>query len=77
MPTITSKPLHEVQYETTSYEVDPLLCPFCGAEMKILAFIVDFATAKAIRKSLGLPAQESEPLAHDPPRALELLDQTA
>ena len=38
------------------YEVDPLLCPFCGAEMKILAFIVDFGAAKAIRKSLELPA---------------------
>ena len=28
--------------------------------MKILAFILDFATARAIRKSLGLPAQEPE-----------------
>ncbi len=33
------------------YEVDPLLCPFCGAEMKVLAFIVDFATAGAIRNN--------------------------
>jgi hypothetical protein len=49
------------------YEVDALLCPFCGAEMKVLAFIVDFATAKAIRRSLELPAQEPEPLAHAPP----------
>ncbi len=32
--------------------------------MKILAFILDFGAAKAIRKSLELPAQESEPLAH-------------
>ncbi len=39
------------------YEVDPLLCPFCGAEMKILAF----GAAKAIRKSLELPNQEPEP----------------
>ena len=55
------------------YEVDPLLCPFCGAEMRILAFITDFATARAIRRSLKLPAQEPEPLAHGPPRELELL----
>ena len=59
------------------YEVDPLLCPFCGAEMKILAFIVDFGAAKAIRKSLNLPAQEPEPLAHAPPVTLELIAESA
>jgi hypothetical protein len=59
------------------YEVDPLLCPFCGGEMKILAFITDFATARAIRRSLKLPAQEPAPLAHGPPHELELLDQIA
>ena len=48
------------------YEVDPLLCPFCGSERKILAFIVDFGAAKATAKSLELPAQEPEPLAHAP-----------
>jgi hypothetical protein len=37
------------------YEVDPLLCPFCGAEMKILAFILDFGATQAIRKSLEPP----------------------
>jgi hypothetical protein len=59
------------------YEIDPLLCPFCGAEMKILAFITDFATVRAIRRSLKLPAQEPEPLAHGPPHEIELLDQIA
>ena len=59
------------------YEIDPLLCPFCGGEMKILALITDFATARAIRRSLKLPAQEPEPLAHGPPHELELLDQIA
>jgi hypothetical protein len=59
------------------YEIDPLLCPFCGGQMKILAFITDFATARAIRRSLKLPAQEPEPLAHAPPHEIELLDQIA
>ena len=45
--------------------------------MKILAFIVDFGAAKAIRKSLKLPAQEPEPLAHAPPGALELIAESA
>ncbi len=59
------------------YEVDPLLCPFCGADMKIIALVTDFATARAIRRSLKLPDQEPEPLAHGPPHDIELLDQTA
>ena len=59
------------------YEVDPLLCPFCGAEMKILAFIVDFGAAKAIRKSLELPAQEPAPLAPAPPVTLEHVAESA
>ena len=59
------------------YEVDPLLCPFCGADFTIIAFITDFATARAIRRSLKLPTQEPQPLAHGPPHELELLDQTA
>jgi hypothetical protein len=57
--------------------VDPLLCPFCGNEMKILAFILDFGAAKAIRKSLELPAQEPEPLAHAPPETFELVAESS
>lgn len=59
------------------YEVDPLLCPFCGGEMKILAFILDHNTGRAIRRSLKLPAQEPEPLAHAPPQKLELIAESA
>ena len=43
------------------YEIEPLLCPFCGGQMKILAFTTDFATARAIRRSLNLPTQKPEP----------------
>jgi hypothetical protein len=59
------------------YQIDPLLCPFCGADMRIIAFVTDFATARAIRRSLKLPAQEPEPLAHGPPHEIELLHQIA
>jgi hypothetical protein len=59
------------------YEVDPLLCPFCGAEMRVLAFILDFGAARAIRMSLELPAQEPEPLAHAPPATFELVAESA
>jgi len=45
--------------------------------MKILAFILDFGAAKAIRKSLKLPTQEPEPLAHAPPETPELIAEFA
>ena len=59
------------------YEVNPFLYPWCGADLKILVFTTEFATAPAIRHSLKLPAQEPEPLAHGPPHEIELLDQIA
>jgi hypothetical protein len=30
------------------YEVDPLLCPKCGAEMRIIAFLTDYAVPKKL-----------------------------
>jgi hypothetical protein len=47
------------------------------ARGRVLSFITDFTTARAIRRSLKLPAQVPEPLAHAPPHGLELLDQIA
>ena len=37
----------------------------------------DEASGEAIRKSLDLPDQESEPLAHAPPETLELVAESA
>jgi len=36
------------------YEVDPLLCPSCGGEMKIIAFIEDYKVVKEILDHLGI-----------------------
>ena len=49
------------------YEIDPLLCSFCGAEVKILSFIIESKTVKKILDCMGLPSQKPEPLAHSPP----------
>jgi hypothetical protein len=55
------------------YEIDPLLCPYCGAEMKIIAFITEHATVAHILEHIRMPAQRPEPLAHSPPLQEELL----
>ncbi len=49
------------------YEIDPLLCPFCGGEVKILSFIIKPKTIKKILDSMDLPSQKPVPLAHSPP----------
>jgi hypothetical protein len=37
------------------YEVFPLVCPRCGAEMRIIAFITDAPTVRDILERLGEP----------------------
>ena len=37
------------------YEAFPLVCPMCGAEMRIIAFIVDRAIVRDILAHLGEP----------------------
>ena len=37
------------------YEVFPLVCPICGAEMRIIAFLTDPAAVRAILAHLGEP----------------------
>ena len=36
------------------YEVDPLACPRCGGEMRIIAFIEDYKIVKKILDYLGI-----------------------
>jgi len=59
------------------YEVLPLLCPACGGEMKILAFLTDPPTVEAILLHLDLP-RRPPPLmpARGPPQAELSFDQT-
>lgn len=54
------------------YEVDPLLCSYCGSEMKIIAFVVEHASVRRILRHLGRPPQRPEPLANSPPEELDL-----
>jgi len=48
----------------TVYEVDPLCCPRCGGQMKIISFITDPQVIRHILEHLGGSAQKSS---RDPP----------
>ena len=43
------------------YEIDPLLRPKCGSEMKIKSFVLNPVEIKRIMASLGLPDYRAPP----------------
>ena len=43
------------------YEVDPLECPKCKGQMRIIAFVQEPNAIKAIMKSIGLPEYRAPP----------------
>jgi hypothetical protein len=51
------------------YEVDPLLCPSCGGEMRIIAFIIDHDVVDAILRHLATADAKSP---RGPPSAAAL-----
>jgi HrpA-like RNA helicase len=53
----------------TIYEVDPLVCPKCSSEMRVIAFIEDSAVIKKILKHLDLweIKRKPRPIANAPP----------
>jgi hypothetical protein len=53
------------------YEVLPLICPCCGGELRILAFVTDSSSISTLLTHLGLPAQPP-PIAHAPAPPWEL-----
>jgi hypothetical protein len=59
--------LQEVQCETTSFEVDPLICAKCGGAMKVIAVILD---PKVIRKILEHIERRDEGASRAPPAEL-------
>ena len=54
-------------------EIDPLLCPYCQAEMKIVAFVVELGSMRRLLGGLGVGLQEAAPLSRAPPQERELL----
>ena len=43
------------------FELDPLLCPKCGGQMKIKAFITDPKEVDRITKNLGIAPERAPP----------------
>jgi hypothetical protein len=50
------------------FEVDPMLCSFCGAKLEVLSFTLELGTIRKFLTSIDCPSQEPEPLGHSPPR---------
>jgi len=53
------------------YEVDPLVCPKCGGQMRIIAFIEDYKMIKKILDYLGIYEFKRD---KSPPRELAIAD---
>ncbi len=43
------------------YETDPMLCPQCGGQMKIIAFLTDYAVVDRIINHLNLTFVADKP----------------
>jgi len=50
------------------YEVDPLICPTCGGQMRVIAFIVDYSAVDRIISHFKLTFHAERPT---PPRVLQ------
>ncbi len=49
------------------YEIDPLLCSYCGGEVRIVAFVTKLSSIRRLLAGIQAEPQEPEPLAHSPP----------
>ena len=54
-------------------QIDPLLCAYCGAQMRIVAFVVEVSSLRRLVEGLGVGPQEAEPLSRAPPGERELV----
>ncbi|MHB8280872.1 MAG: hypothetical protein ACYDIA_25010 [Candidatus Humimicrobiaceae bacterium] len=53
------------------YEVDPLICPKCGGQMRIIAFIEDYNVIRKILDYLGIDEFKRD---RPPPKTLAAAD---
>ena len=51
------------------YEVDPLVCPKCNGQMRVIAFIEEMDVIRKVLKHLGLWDDRPRPKANPPPAA--------
>ena len=50
------------------FEVDPMLCPFCGGRLKVLSFTLELGAIRRFLASIDCESQKPEPLGHSPPQ---------
>jgi len=56
------------------YEIDPLKCPKCHSQMRIIAFVTDTKELRAIMKSQGVAQARAPPPIPKPPSESELFE---
>jgi hypothetical protein len=50
------------------FEIDPMLCHFCGGRLQVLSFTLELGAIRRFLASIDCESQEPEPLGHSPPR---------
>jgi len=65
--TATFTPILWSYFVRKGYETDPLTCPTCQGEMRIISFIDHAELIKKILQHLGLWEESQTPPARDPP----------
>ena len=53
------------QVDQENFEINPLQCPVCKAEMRIIAFITDYQEVRKIFKYIGKETIRPPPLLSD------------
>ena len=72
-PAATKRRLSWARLIQKVFEVDPLLCTYCGSSMNVRSFTLELSQIRRFLRALGEPTQDIEPLAHAPPTNTELV----
>jgi len=65
---VAAADLSWAQLSRKVFEVDPMLCSFCGAKLEVLSFTLELGAIRRFLTSIDCESREPEPLGHSPPQ---------